>query len=590
LYFIKGVNNLRKDNKKTLENENEELKDKEFMSRRSFLVGAGTVLAGTAIGGGLLAGCKPETVTQTVEVTKTKTDTTTLEVPTTVSINDTSSWLPDSWDYETDVVVIGYGGAGAVTAVSAHDAGAEVIILEKQLQDTAEKVNQTNSTRICRAACMNFKSEQGAVDFLTAASRGATPDDVIESWAKYATHTKEWIESIGGTMNDMPTNSSEYPYAVFPEGENYIPYVHKDYGAGLWTTLSSAVNSRSIQVIYNAPANKLVYNPNSGEVIGVTANQGGKEINIKARKGVVLSCGGFEFNFKMLDTFIWAHPCRFISNPGNTGDGITMAQAVGAALWHMPVIGGWPVSYIDELGVGLTSWGAQPYMWVNKYGKRFMGGPTANSNFTAGTIPGHMASYGTFYWDFTLCDFPAVPFFSIFDQTVINKGPVVDSAVLDLTGDYKWSSDNSVEIAKGWVFKGETIEELAANIAKDPDAAGKMDAANLADTLTKYNQYCADGFDPEFGVVASTLTPLSTPPYYAIKMYPGCFNTFGGPKRDANGRVVDSFDAPISRLYSAGELGSIMGFLYAGGGWNICEVVTSGQIAGKHAASLTSWE
>jgi 3-oxosteroid 1-dehydrogenase len=72
-------------------------------------------------------------------------------------------------------------------------------------------------------------------------------------------------------------------------------------------------------------------------------------------------------------------------------------------------------------------------------------------------------------------------------------------------------------------------------------------------------------------------------------MYPGCYNTFGGPKRSAKGQVVDTFDKPIPRLYSAGELGSILGFLYAGGGWNLCEVVVSGQIAGKYAAAEAPW-
>jgi len=198
------------------------------------------------------------------------------------------------------------------------------------------------------------------------------------------------------------------------------------------------------------------------------------------------------------------------------------------------------------------------------------------------------------YFDTDLGDFPAIPCYSIFDQSAVAKGAVVSGGITQLAGQYKWSKDNSVEIQKGWILKGETIQELAAAIAKDPEdldgyGVGKMKPEVLADTIARYNEYCAAGSDPEFGNAPSTLKPLTTPPFYALKMYPGGVNTFGGPKRNAKSQVVDAYNKPIPRLYSAGELGSILGFLYSGGGWNICELVVSGQIAAKHALTEAPW-
>lgn len=107
--------------------------------------------------------------------------------------------VPDKWDKEADVVCVGYGGAGAVTAITAADAGAKVLIIEKQPADTPDKIRHTPSTRMCASAMMNFYTKEEAIKYLTACSRGATPADVIASWAEYATKTKDWIVSIGGS-------------------------------------------------------------------------------------------------------------------------------------------------------------------------------------------------------------------------------------------------------------------------------------------------------------------------------------------------------------------------------------------------------
>jgi succinate dehydrogenase/fumarate reductase flavoprotein subunit len=257
-----------------------------------------------------------------------------------------------------------------------------------------------------------------------------------------------------------------------------------------------------------------------------------------------------------------------------------MAQAIGAALWHMPLIGGRVIPYFPELGYGIPGGTPSPFILVDKYGKRFM----------RETWKSHSAVWESTKFNTDLGDFPSVPCFSVFDQSAVNKGPVVSEYIGQLKlGNYTWSRDNSEEIRKGWILKGNTIEELAAAIARDPEDAGKMKGEVLADTLRRYNGYCDAQNDAEFGRRGPSLQKLAQAPYYALKMYPGGVNTFGGPRRNAKSQIVRPDHKPIGRLYSAGELGSILGFLYAGGGWNFCELVVSGQIAGKHAAAETPW-
>jgi hypothetical protein len=140
------------------------------------------------------------------------------------------------------------------------------------------------------------------------------------------------------------------------------------------------------------------------------------------------------------------------------------------------------------------------------------------------------------------------------------------------------------EVEKGWIKKGDTPEELGRAIG------GKVDPATLAETVARYNTYCDQGADPEFGRHAENLHKLDTPPFYACTLYPGGINTCGGPRRNAYGQVLDPYNKVIPRLYTAGEMGSICGNIYALGGLNAGEMMASGRLAGRSVAGLASWE
>ena len=103
----------------------------------------------------------------------------------------------------------------------------------------------------------------------------------------------------------------------------------------------------------------------------------------------------------------------------------------------------------------------------------------------------------------------------------------------------------------------------------------------LKATIERYNKYCANKRDDDFGRDPVTLIPVQRGPFYALKMYPGGPNTQGGPKKNAMAQVVDPFNKPIPHLYCVGELGSIYGFLYPTGGGNLCEMIIFGRIAGE---------
>jgi 3-oxosteroid 1-dehydrogenase len=352
--------------------------------------------------------------------------------------------------------------------------------------------------------------------------------------------------------------------------------------------------------MYGTPATKLVQDQVTKEILGVLAESDGKEVAIKAKRGVVMTLGGFENNPWMVGQYT-SPGCVFHTrgSPGNTGDGIIMATEVGAQLWHMcgteaytPGVAPLPDEY-PNMAMGLRySHSSTPCIFVSNYGKRF---------YREDRGTGHQKEHPELYFDgwgdepASRSDYPNYPRYLIFDQTHLEVGPIASGGFIEKKGLYRWSEDNSTEIASGLIMKADTIEELALKIKASPgnpspwNPEGRMDPATLKETVTKYNQYCAAGEDPDFGRDPETLVPIETPPFYAVEAYSGFTNTQGGAKRNGNAQIVDRDDKPIPRLYGAGEFGSIYGFIYHGSG-NVAEAVTVGKLAGENAAAESPWE
>ncbi len=521
------------------------------------------------------------------------------------------------WDKEVDVVIVGYGGAGAVSAITAHDAGAKVLILEKLPADIVDKdgrikeVKHHPSSRMTAALILTFTNAKDAYAYQKRMNElygiDDVPEDMLRVWSEMVVQNLAWLKSLKGSEIFEIHNTGEgtwenhvgplkFPeFSEFPGAKATQHICNPQSGFGWFGCMSRNVADRKIEVLYDTPGKELVQNPNTKEILGVKATQGGKEIAIKAQKAVILTTGGFEYNMDMQASYLRVWPFRFYGNPGNTGDGVKMALKAGAALWHMNNISGrvtgwWPDypiaftirpnrtikrlhGYIDRDGKEIPHFPpAYSYIIVDKYGKRF-----ANDVYKV----------HTFYWEVVRFDsekaeFPRIPCHFIFDEKTRTLGPVATQ--VGAPGPiklYEWSHDNTKEIERGWIRKGNTLKELAEKIGVPP--------ANLEETVAKYNQYCKERRDPEFGRHKTTLVPLDTPPFYESIQWPGGPNTQGGAKRNKLAQIVDPDDKPIPRLYSAGEFGSIYGFLYEGGG-NTSECVAFGRIAGKNAAGEKPWE
>jgi succinate dehydrogenase/fumarate reductase flavoprotein subunit len=478
----------------------------------------------------------------------------------------------EKWDMEYDVVMVGYGAAGAVAAVTAHDNGADVVILEKMPRGGG-------NSRLCGGNTIVPRGIEFA-DYLKTLSFGTTEPEIIEMYVREAMKNGDWLREQGGKLAVYAPLTVTYPAPIagasFPQVagsefmDKYIvkePATEPSPSQRLWNLLSGAVERRDIRVMTGTPARELVRNQN-GEIIGVLAENDNRTIAIQARRGVILTCGGFENDAALKWDNLPCKPMHFLGNPGNTGDGIRMAQKIGAALWHMPSLScslgfqapeyeaAFPIMFLNE-----------GFIYVDKHGRRFVD--------EAG-IEIHEYWREFSYFDTKRIEYPRLPIYAIFDEQARLKGPLHLGTSGFNRDKYKWSPDNSAEIAKGWIIKADTIAELAKSTS--------VDESTLENTINKYNDYCRAGNDADFQRAREDLRALECPPYYAIKLWPSLINTQGGPRRDIEARVLDPDGKPIPRLYAAGELGSIWGFLYQGAN-NIGECMVFGRIAGKNAAA-----
>jgi succinate dehydrogenase/fumarate reductase flavoprotein subunit len=330
-----------------------------------------------------------------------------------------------------------------------------------------------------------------------------------------------------------------------------------------WRFLRSRVEERQIPVWLSSPAKELLTDGKSA-VIGATVTRGGKEIAVRARRAVILTCGGFEYNDWLKANYLKGYPYYSLGSPGNTGDGVRMAQRVGADLWHMAgvscPVGFKAPEFETAFLVKPPSW---RYLFVDQKGKRFVSETDIHAyNFLVDLFDPHTLT------------FPRIPSFLLFDQTACQTGGMAVPALGYNRGKYSWSKDNGEEIRRGWIDAGGTLRELGDKIGVNGTA--------LEDTVREYNLGCEKGEDP-LGRPKDKLNALGPGPYYAMKLWPCLLNTQGGPRRNVKGEVLYPDGNPIPGLYSAGELGSLFGFLYQGAG-NLAECLAFGRIAGREAA------
>ncbi len=486
--------------------------------------------------------------------------------------------IPQNWDRETDIVVVGFGAAGVAAAVTAYEMGAEVILLEK-----APEGQEGGNTRVAGQGYLNTSSAEKAAQYLNAlCGPYEVPEKMVRVWSEEMCLNNDWVADLGGD----PQEHQHPPVGIeFPDlpGSDCVHKFHDGptYGYSLtWNRFETFVKVRPIPVLYETPGKTLIQNKETGEVIGIEAKHNGTSIFIKARKAVVLTCGGFENNQEMIRNYLSGVPyCYTSGSPYNEGDGITMALSVGARLWHMNNFAGPSMALkVPEVP---TTFSMQALHFskivpggmvvVGPDGKRF-------TDEKYKTRHGKVQANGTWKALSTPC-----PMYMFFDQKMMMSGPLYDKTPshgwTQIIERYGWSEDNQVELDKGWIIKAPTLAALAAKTGLAPEV--------LPETIEQWNAYAHAGKDPEFNRTLM-LSPFGEGPYYAVELSPSMLNTQGGPERNEKGQILRPDGSPIPRLYSAGELGSIYSYLYQGTG-NIGECLAFGRISARNAVAEAPW-
>ncbi len=491
-----------------------------------------------------------------------------------------------------DVVVVGYGNAGAVAALEAHDAGATVLLIEK--------MPSPGGISICAGGGLRISNDRNeAFKYLQATNGGTTPDDILAVFADGMVTMEAYMRrlaEVNGAEIALVDREANYPFPGyqsfgflevrsipgFDPAEAY-PHIPPAKGKFIFRLLDENLQQRGIDIRLATAAERLITGPDK-EVRGLWINTGGTRRAIGARRGVILACGGFE-NAPALQRQFWQlHPVFTAASRGNTGDGIRMAQDLGAQLWHMWHFHGsygfrhpdadYPyairVKRLPDWTPGTTrppvrmSW-----ILLDGDGKRF-----SNEYEPYMQDTGHRALD---VFDPVQQKLPYVPCYLVIDEAGRQLYPLGHVIFNDKSVPaYSWSRDNLREVELGILKRADSVEELARLIGADP--------AVLAETLGSWNDSVDADHDPAFNRPAGTMVAVRQPPFYVGEIWPIVSNTQGGPVHDVRQRVINSFGEPIPRLYEAGELGSIWGHLYLSGG-NLSECFITGAIAGREAAA-----
>lgn len=484
------------------------------------------------------------------------------------------------------VIVLGYGYAGAVAAIAAADAGARVLL--------AEKAATPGGISICSAGGLRIAdSRVRAADYLKTTCGGKTPDDVLDVLARGMTRLGQRLARLAagkGARWSHRSSPGNYPFsghetfgfAYLDALEGFDPardYPHvrgNPQGALLFRLLELNVAERkAVDVRLNSPATRLLANARG--VTGVEFADG-----TTVTGNVVLATGGFEADPTMQRQYWPGGVALSAAYLGNTGDGIRMAQAVGADLWHMWhvhgcygfAVPGYPLGVrVKRLpdwqpdADGSTGRDLPKAAWIllDQDGRRFMNEYEPYLQDTG------IRRLGTM--DMARQQTPRNPAWFVTDARGLAHYPMGKPTWNDHDARLDWSHDNSAEVASGLFREADSDAALAMLIGADPCA--------VSATLAGWREVCATALDP-LGRPPSSLYALK-PPYYAAPVVPVVSNTQGGPRHDAGQRVLDPFGSPLPGLWAAGECGSAFGHIYLSGG-NISECFVGGEIAGTAAA------
>ena len=492
---------------------------------------------------------------------------------------------------DADVVVVGAGGAGMTAAITAAGEGKSVVILESQSMVGGNSVRATGGMNAAKTVYQDeneFGESAGVEKTLKTAAEKYADNETItalaktvsEQWAAYQANPTGYFDSVelmeldtmigGKGINDpelvetLCANSADAIdwldehgitlHNVSSFGGASVKRIHRpvnaegktvSVGSYMIPLLQENCEKAGVKMMLDTTATEILTDAN-GAAVGVKATgASGETVTVNA-KAVVLATGGFGANLDMVVKYKPELKGFMTTNaPGIQGQGIEMAQAIGAATVDMDQIQIHPTVEANTAALiteGLRGDGA---ILINEEGKRFIDEVGTRDVVSAAEI----AQTGSYSW------------------------LVVDQAMADA------SSVIQGYIKKGYTVTGETYEELGKAMG--------VDAAAFAETMDKWNGYVEAKNDPDFGRT-SFANPLNTAPYYAVKVTAGVHHTMGGLKINANTEVLNEKGEVIPGLFAAGEVtGGVHGANRLGGN-AVADFTVFGRIAGAAASDYAA--
>ena len=462
------------------------------------------------------------------------------QVDTTSGASEKEYLDPSEMKDQYDIVVVGAGGGGMAAALSAKEAGADVVVLEKM---PIVGGNTNKSSAGMNAAETKFQKEQGVEDSKDAfyeesleGGHGTNNPELLRFLADNASAAIDWLDSMGITLSNVTTTGGmSQPRAHRPADGSAV-------GGYLVDGLYGNITENDIPLFVNSNVTEVTFEED--QVTGVKVEVNGEEKTIAA-KAVIIATGGFGANLEKVQA-LKPELQGFVTtnHEGAQGDGITMAEQLDAATVDMEQIQIHPTveqktSYLITEAVR-----GEGAILVNQAGHRFFN-----------------------------------------EMETRDK---VSQAELEQEGQYAYIIGDSAlkervkAIAtyeeKGLVVNGETIEELANNLEMDPAA--------LQATLDTWNKTVQEKDEDEFGRTTAMDHDLSKAPYFAIKVAPGIHHTMGGLVINTDAQVLNTEEEPIQGLYGAGEVtGGIHGENRIGGN-AVADIIVFGRQAGTKAAEF----
>jgi fumarate reductase flavoprotein subunit len=435
--------------------------------------------------------------------------------------------------HDADYLVIGSGNCGLLSAARAAEQGLKVILLEKASETGGSSFGTEahfalDSTKYVKEQGMVTWTPKEAADYFNLYNEFHSSQTLVMSFLNHCNEPFDWWIDKGAKVNQllMSLAGPNTGAGMFFEGK----------AKALADLNRQVIEEHGATVLSNTRATNLIVD-DDGSVVGALAEGENGVVAINA-KATFVGTGGFGTNPDMVNAYLGARGNAAIVGDAmlyHNGDGINMMLGVGAITGILDSVqpGGLQVANTDYEG-DVTRAGAEPFLWVNKFGQRvgceFWTNPTYGYSLAA--------------WS------PDYYFYSIFDQSLIKRMETEQffcpSRYLPYTYDPVPDMQAQMDegVSQGAVIKADTLQELASQAGISEDA--------FKATVDEYNAICAAGNDHVFYKDPSMLLPISTPPYYALKLECNRLSSLCGVMIDADCKVLDKDGAWIKGLFAGG--------------------------------------